>query len=401
MRYYNFKGQSISRLGQGIMRMPTNEPDGTIDEEKALALIDHAYMNGINYFDTAFFYHSCHSEEFIGKALAKYPRDTWYLADKMPGNFMAYENGVYKLELGPFNLKDSTFNSLKEIFELQLKRCGVDYFDFYMLHNLAESTYDLYTSDEAGIVNYLIEEKNAGRIRHLGFSSHGRPETIEKFLKKYNCFEYVQIQLNYLDWTLQSAGEIYDILAKHNLPVIAMEPVRGGKLANPGEKQATILNAARPNYTPAAWAFRFLQALPNVAIVLSGMTTMEQLQENIEIFCKDDPISEAEKAVLQQVVESMADFVPCTSCRYCCAVCPRSLDIPMLISTFNEACVEVAWLVNTTMAELSNDEKPDACIGCGMCNPLCPQNIDIPKTLQRFVELLEENKQEDCEQGKR
>jgi len=370
------------------MRMPTTEPNGPIDEQKSMELIEHAYKSGVNYFDTAFFYHSGKSENFIGKALAKYPRDTWYLADKMPGNFMSIENGKLKMKLGAMGMDDMAFDSPADVFEFQLEKCGVDYFDFFLLHNFCEDTYDLYTDKKIGIIDYLLEQKKAGRIRHFGFSTHAGPEEIEKILSRYKCFEFVQMQLNYLDWTLQEAGKVYEILTKYNVPVIVMEGVRGDKLANPGEKATAMLKGKRPNDSPAAWAFRFLQSLPNVALVLSGMTTMEQLKENLQIFSHEDPVTDAEKQLLQEVVDSMADFLPCTSCKYCMGSCPQKLDIPMLMYTCNEAMYDFSWIVRSTIAALPDEEKPSACIACGACSPLCPQNIDIPGAIAKLTDLL-------------
>jgi len=392
MLYTRFKDLNLSRLGYGIMRMPETKPRGPINETEATALIEYAYEHGVNYFDTAFFYHACTSEQFIGKALAKFPRDTWYLADKFPGNFMSIVDGGLKLEFGGFRMDDTVFGSPAEIFDLQLERCGVDYFDFYLLHNLSEGTYDLYTDDGIGIVDYLLEQKKAGRIRHLGLSSHARPETIDKFLGRYDCFEYVQIQLNYLDWSLQDAGRKYEIITKHGLPVIVMEPLRGGKLAAPGEKGVAILKSERPDDTPAKWAFRFLQSLPNVSVVLSGMNTMEHLKENLNTFSRTEPATESEKVILQQVVDTMGRFLPCTACRYCCDTCPQKLDIPYLINILNETEIGVSWLVEDMLGSLSDEEKPQACINCGACSPLCPQNIDIPGTMARFSTFLENKK---------
>jgi len=394
MIYSKFKDLSLSRLGFGCMRLPETESQKNIDEKKAFEMIDHAYRNGVNYFDTAYFYHAGESETFIGKALAQYPRDTWYLANKIPGNAMTIEDGNLKLDLGGFKMENVTFSSPAGIFEQQLERCNVDYFDFYMLHNMTEFTYDLYTDEKIGIIDYLLSQKKAGRIRHLGFSSHARPETLEKFLNSYDCFEFAQIQLNYLDWTLQEADKKYEVLTNHGMPIIAMEPMRGGKLAAPGDAETSILKAVRPDDTPASWAFRFLQSLPNVSIVLTGMSTMEQLVENIEIFSNDNHMPEPEKLTLQEVVDAMAEFVPCTACRYCCAKCPQELDIPMLISTYNEAVYDmrdvskVTWYVKDVLEALSEEEMPQACISCGTCVPLCPQSIDIPDTLAKFSALL-------------
>jgi len=376
------------------MRLPEDEKTGKIDFTKAEELFDYSMANGLNYFDTAFFYHAGESENVIGRALAKYPRETWYLADKFPGNFVEYKDGKLYMDVTAMGMEKRTYNTVQEIFEHQLKHSGVEYFDFYMLHNVTESTYDLYTNDELGIVEYLVKEREAGRIKHLGFSSHGRYETIDKFLAKYDCFEYVMIQLNYLDWTLQEAGKKYDVITKHNLPVFVMEPLRGGLLSAPGVDAEALLNATKPGKTPTSWSFRFIQSLPNVYVTISGMSTMEQLKENIETYTTDEVMSDVEKKVLAQVVDGMAKFVPCTSCRYCCGICPQKLDIPMLIATYNEADNSDSWYVNDLVSTLTDEEKPQACIACGVCNPLCPQNIDIPEILTKLVKLLEKSKEE-------
>jgi len=351
-------------------------------------MVEYAFKNGINYFDTAFFYHAGESEKVLGKVLANYPRETWYLADKFPGNFMEIVDGKLELDVSPMGMTARTYNSPKEIFEHQLETCGVDYFDFYMLHQVSESTYDLYTDEKVGIVDYLQTEKKAGRIKHLGMSSHGRYETIDKFLTKYDCIEYVMIQLNYLDWTLQEAGKKYEVLKKHKKPIFVMEPVRGGLLANPGAEAEAILRKARPDDTPVTWAFRYLQSFPEVIITISGMSNMEQIIENVSFYEKSDPVSDAEKVILQQVVDGMASFVPCTSCRYCCGACPVKLDIPMLIATYNEANHGVSWYVRDVLESLPNDKQPGSCTACGACNPLCPQDIDIPDTFSKFCDLL-------------
>ena len=384
MIYKDFMGSSLSWLGFGTMRLPQTEPRGPIDEKKAMEMVEYAYAHGVNYYDTAFFYHATESEQFIGKALSEFPRESWYLADKMPGNFMKVVDGGVKLELRAFGMGDETFNNPGEVFQQQLERCGVDYFDFYLLHNLDEGTYELYTDEDLGIVDYLLGQKKLGRIGRLGFSSHARPETIETFLDRYDCFEFAQIQLNYLDWSLQEAGKKYEVLTKRGIPVIVMEPMRGKKLASPGEKATARLKAVRPNDSPASWAFRFLQSLPNIPVILSGMSTLEQLKENIGIFSKEDPMPEPERELLFQVADTLADFVPCTACRYCCDSCPQKLDIPMLISAYNEAVFDVTWYVYGVLGDLADSEKPQACTGCGTCSPLCPQNIDIPGTMGKF-----------------
>ena len=392
MIYTDFQELKLSRLGFGTMRLPVNEHDKKIDEEKAAEMVGYAIGSGINYFDTAYFYHNGESERFIGETLSNFPRDSFYLADKMPGNAMDIVDGKIRLDLSGFSLEDIICDSPAKVFERQLEKCGVDYFDFYMLHNLSEGTYDLYINEDIGIISYLLEQKKNGRIRHLGLSSHGRPETIDKFLSNYNFIEFAQIQLNYLDWSLQEAGRKYEVITKHGIPVIVMEPVRGGKLANPGERGEAILKAERPDEAPASWAFRYVNSLPNAAVILSGMSSMEQLKENLEIFEKNDPFTEHDKSVVKRVADTFADFVQCTSCRYCCEKCPQGLDIPRLISTFNEASVGMSWLVYDSLDNMKESEKPQACTGCGSCRKVCPQEIDIPGVIKGFVKKLERKK---------
>ncbi len=385
MIYKPFQDLNISQLGMGNMRLPTNEA-GTIDQARAREIIEYAYSHGVNYFDTAFRYHNGESERFVGSVLKQYPRDSFLLASKLPGHMMSYENG--KLGFKGY-LSDFKVDSISEIFEEQLEKCQVDYFDFYLLHNMCETSYDFYTNEELGVVNYLLEQKKAGRIRHLGFSSHARPETIEKFINHYDCFEFCQIQLNYLDASLQDALKKYEILTAHNIPVIVMEPVRGGKLANLNAEHADRLKAARPDESVAAWAFRYLQGLPNVQIVLSGMTTLEQLQDNLKTFDAPAPLSGAEQAILDDIVGDLIQMVPCTACRYCCEECPQGLNIPKLIATYNEL-KNGSNAVNFNLRG-TEDEDPSRCIGCGACRNICPQGIDVPEVMEKLSALLNQN----------
>jgi len=394
MNYVKFQDKELSQLGFGAMRFPMTKPNGPIDEEKALEMVKYAYENGVNYFDTAFFYHNGDSEAFIGKALARFPRDTWYLASKFPGNIIEIVDGKIKVDGSLIKDSTRTYESAADIFEHQLEKCGVEYFDFYLLHNLAEFTYDLYTDEKIGIVEYLLEQKKLGRIKHFGFSMHCNYDTLKKFLEKYDCFEFAQVQINYLDWTLQKASKKHELLTKHGLPIVVMEPVRGGKLAKPGKESVEMLKAARPDLSPAAWALRYVQSLPNIAVILSGMSTMEQVAENIETCSKNDPLTKADYAILNQIVESMRDFVPCTACRYCCNTCPRMLDIPMLIMAYNEAMLEYSWYVRDIIGALEEHEKPAACIKCGACNPHCPQGIDIPDIMVKFADMIEKKQEE-------
>ena len=388
MIYKQFKNKKLSYLGMGNMRLPKIEGQGEkIDEAKARTIIEYAYQNGVNYFDTGHRYHAGESETFVGEVLQQFPRDTFYLATKMPGNMMQYKDGVFRFTGGLAHKKP---RSPKQVFEDQLEKCRVDYFDFYLLHNVSEASWDFYTNEEIGVVDYLLKQKQAGRIRHLGFSSHGRADTIDKFLSKYDCFEFVQIQLNYLDWSLQNAGKKYEVITKQGLPVFSMESCRGGRLVSLSPEANALLKAARPNDTIVSWAFRFLQSLQNVSVILSGMTTLEQLKENIELFSREDPTTDQERELLQQAVKTMADMVPCTACTYCIEACPQELDIPKLISASNEMRFSAASSTKSfNFKAKTKKEQPSACIACGACSKLCPQGIDIPSVLKRFSDSLE------------
>ena len=262
MTYGEACGERLSRLGFGCMRLPLTAGNG-IDETELRRMTDFAIENGVNYFDTAWPYHGGLSEIAVGKALARHPREKWFLADKYPGHQIA---SAYRPA---------------EIFEEQLKKCGVEYFDFYLLHNVYENSFGVYTSPEWDILNYFLEQKRLGRIRHLGFSSHARPDTLEKFLDYAgDSMEFCQIQLNYLDWTLQDAKAKYELLTARNIPVWVMEPLRGGKLAALPEADEKRLKALRPAESAASWSFRWLQNLPNVKVVLSGMSDFAQMADN-------------------------------------------------------------------------------------------------------------------------
>ena len=377
-----FKDKNLSLLGMGNMRLPVTA-EGTIDKEKAFAIIDYAYNHGINYYDTAFRYHGGESELFVGEALSKYPRDTWYVASKFPGHMMKYEDG--KLGFQGY-LSDFHCDSPAEVFEEQLEKCRVDHFDFYLLHNMAESSFDFYTNEDLGLVAYLQQMQKEGKITHLGFSSHGSPETIDAFLTKYSgVFEFVQIQFNYLDAKLQDAMKKYEIIyEKHGLAVIVMEPVRGGRLADLPPSTVAKLKAVNPTATPASWAFRYFHNLPGVQVVLSGMTTLEQMIENVEIFSTLQPLTPEETAVLDEVVEGMMNDIPCTACRYCAEECPQNLDIPKLIALYNKTRNNSTPPGFKMKAE-SDAEDPTRCIGCGVCSGVCPQNINVPEIMEELA----------------
>lgn len=369
MIYSDFCGKSLSRLGFGMMRLPQNE-DGSVDEKATEEMIACAIKNGINYFDTAYPYHNGQSEKAVGKFLTKYPRESYYLADKYPGH-------QYADEYIP-----------STIFEEQLKKCNTDYFDFYLLHNVYENSIPVYEDPKWGIVDYFVKQKEAGRIKHLGFSSHARSENLRKFLEYCgDKMEFCQIQLNYLDWKLQDAKEKCAILEEYNIPVWVMEPLRGGRLSNLAPEDSEMLHKLRPDDSDSSWAFRYLMSNDQVKVILSGMSNMNQMLDNIKIFEKYDPLSEDETNLLYAIGDKMVDAVPCTACRYCTTSCPMGLDIPMLIHAYNDAKFQRQFTVGMQLDALPENKLPKACLGCGACAKMCPQGIDIPKVMSDFAQL--------------
>ena len=377
MLYKDFQGMKLSALGFGAMRLPVVDGDDTkIDQAAVDEMVDYALEQGVNYFDTAWGYHGGNSEIAMGAALARHPRDSFYLATKFPG---------YDL---------SNMDKVEEIFEKQLEKTGAGYFDFYLIHNVCEMNIDEYLNLDHGIVAYLLKQKEAGRIRHLGFSAHGAIPVMERFLEAYGeHMEFCQIQLNFLDWEFQDAKGKVELLSKYNLPVWVMEPVRGGKLAQITDEESARLHELRPDESTVAWAFRFIQGIPAVCVTLSGMSNFEQLKENIQTFSEDKPLNEEESAALQAVVDEMLGrgTVPCTTCHYCTSHCPQGLDIPKLLEMYNEAIVtggKGGFIPSMYVNTLPEDKRPDACIGCGSCAAVCPQQIDIPGTLADFAAKL-------------
>lgn len=369
MLYKDFQETRLSRLGFGCMRLPLKE-SGEIDQPALDAMVDWAMSHGVNYFDTAWPYHGGHSETAIAQSLSRYPRESWYLADKYPGHQIA-----------------SSYDPAA-IFEQQLKKCGVEYFDFYLLHNVCENSIDVYTDPQWGIMDYFREQKKLGRIKHLGFSSHARPACLEAFLKEYHeDMEFCQIQLNYLDWTLQEGEKKVEILSRYNLPVWVMEPLRGGRLAHLSEEQEQSLRALRPEEGAPAWAFRFLQQVPQVTMILSGMSALPQMTENVKTFEEDKPLSKEELSLLQSIASTMKGDLPCTGCRYCTEVCPRGLDIPNLLREYTDAAVSTSFTVAMYLDTLPVDKRPTACIGCEQCQRICPQGIEIPALMGKFAAL--------------
>ena len=367
-----FHGKTLSRLGFGCMRFALDPATGEIDQKKVDDMFDLAIRGGVNYFDTAYPYLGGKSELAMAKALARYPRESYYVADKFPGHSLP----------GPV---DNV-----ALFNLSLKKCGVDYFDFYLLHNITEWSVKVYEGEEYHILPDMLRMKNEGKIRHLGFSCHSGPQLLEEYLDRHEgIFDFVQIQLNYLDWTLQDAKKKYDIITSRGLGVWVMEPLRGGKLASLPAESHEKLAAFRPEESDAAFAFRFLQSLPNVKVVLSGMNEVDQVEDNLRTFSSGAPLSAEETALLFEIAESMKKGVPCTACRYCTAGCPMKLDIPYLLECYNDYKYAATVTPSMRIDALEENKRPSACISCRKCARACPQGIDIPTVLRELSGLYE------------
>lgn len=375
MIYREFQDLKLSALGMGAMRLPViNGDDASIDEAAAFAMVDEAMAKGVNYYDTAWGYHNGNSELVMGRALARYPREKFYLATKFPG---------YDL---------SNMPKVKEIFEKQLEKCQVEYFDFYLFHNVCEMNIDAYLDPQYGIYDYLLEQRKNGRIHHLGFSAHGDYDVMKRFLDAYGKdMEFCQIQLNYLDWEFQDAKKKVELLNEWNIPVWVMEPLRGGKLASLSAEDEGKLKALRPEETIPAWAFRYLQTIPSVKVVLSGMSNMKQMQENIRTFEEDKPLNDEELKAIYSIADGMVKKIvlPCTACHYCTSHCPQGLDIPGLLALYNEHCfTQGGFIAPMALQAVPADKQPSACVGCRSCEAVCPQGIKISEAMADFAARL-------------
>ncbi len=371
MIYKQFKDKMLSALGLGCMRFPTDE-GGAVDEAKTAEIFDLCMQSGVNYYDTAWFYHQGKSEALTGRMLSKYPRESYYVADKMPFNkFTSHEEVV-------------------KTFETQLARTGLDYFDFYLLHNVSDDTVSIFTDEKLQIVDYLLEQKRIGRIRHLGFSTHASIPVLKDFLAKYHKdMEFCQIQLNWLDWKLQNAKEKVEILNSYGIPIWVMEPVRGGRLAKLSEEDEASLKALRPEESIPAWCFRFLQSIEGITVVLSGMSDLLQVEDNLATFAQAKPLSEKEREALLCIADKLLSrrTLTCTNCKYCVTECPMELPIPALLRLFNDKFL-VSGSAPKGAITFPDEKKPSECIACRACEQKCPQKIEISAIMEEFAEKL-------------
>ena len=365
----------MPKIGFGLMRLP--ETDGVIDLDKVCKMVDSYLDAGFTYFDTAYVYHGGNSEKIVKEAIIKrHPRDSFTLATKLPAW------NIHSLE------------DRDKIFQEQLDRCGVDYFDFYLLHSIEDgNNYDTYVKYDC--FNWGIQKREEGKIKHFGFSFHGTPELLTNILDNHPEVEFVQIQLNYADWDnpLVHSGELYKILSERNIPIIVMEPCKGGKLANHDDECTEILKSVRPDKSVASWAFRFVGSLPGVTTILSGMTTQEQMEDNMNTFKDFEPLSDEERAAIDKVIEVMfrVEQIGCTACRYCTDGCPMSISIPDIISAINTkrkfpGDMRPQFFYNGLV---SRTGKASDCIECGQCEGVCPQHLPIIEILKEGVEKFE------------
>lgn len=366
MIYKPFKDIELSCLGMGNMRLPVidDKPGAPIDYKRAQEIIDYAYENGVNYYDTAYVYHNGESETFLGEALKKYPRDSYYLATK----FYYLANHDYKA-----------------VFEEQLKKLRTDYIDFYLIHCINDTLYRTYL--ECGCIDYFLEQQRQGRIKYLGFSSHAGVENLTTFANHHK-WDFAQIQLNYFDWRYSTTSEEYKVLADRDIPVMVMEPVRGGRLAVLSPDAEKMLKALHPDWSIASWALRWVKRLPQVQVVLSGMSSLEQIKDNINTFSTPDSLTDEETEVLISACDAFKKqvSVPCTACRYCCDECPMEINIPDYLKIYNRYKTDGQEALKQ-LDKVDSKGKPSDCIACGSCMGHCPQNIGIPDIMSELSEL--------------
>lgn len=370
----NYLGSDIRKLGFGLMRLP--QTDGKIDIEQLKQMVDLFLEKGFTYFDTAYPYHGGQSEVAIREALVKrHPRSTYQLATKLP---------VWEVK---------QTSDLQRLFDTQLERTGVEYFDFYLLHALGKDRMaDLDKFDMWGFVTGL---KAKGLVRHAGFSFHDTADVLDEILTKHPEMEFVQLQINYADWEDQGVQSrlCYEVALKHNKPIIVMEPVKGGRLSSMSPAVVSIMKESAPSLSVASWAIRYAASLDNLVTVLSGMSNMEQMKDNLSYMADFKPLNYAEREVLDAVIAKNAEIptIPCTDCKYCVDDCPQKINIPGIFGTYNDLKIynnleamkgHYGWVTR-------EGGKASDCIACGLCEGHCPQHIPIIENLKEIAGVLE------------
>ncbi len=376
MIYNDFKGLMISDLGFDTKRLPIiDECNADIDEERSEELIDYALSHGVNYFDTASNFHEGKAAPFLGKVLSKHPRDSYFIANKFPG----------------YALKN--MSEVEDIFERQLEECRVDFFDFYLLQNVDEVSVDAYLSPSNKVMQYLLLQKEKGRIRHLGIHTNGKIRAIERFLRRYgDGIEFAQMQLNYLDWSLIGAKDRLEFLRQNSLPIWATGPLRNGQLTKLEKTYEDTLKCFRPQETTVGWAYRFVQSTAAVKTIISGFTDLDQLKSDIALFEGDVRLLNGkEAAILLSIVEDALSrkLINCTTCRNCTEYCYHRLDIPMLIDLYNEyKLTQSVEFITRPWSTIPEDKRPSKCLGCGACEKVCPQEIKVSEIMKELSEIM-------------
>lgn len=366
------------KLGFGCMRLPIlNDNSDRIDEEAFCKMIDAYIEQGFNYFDTAYPYHNQKSEGAVKRCLVeRYPREKFLLADKMPVWFVK-ENADFK-----------------KYFDIQLERCGVEYFDFYLLHAMNKNR--VVDVEAKGGFEFLQQMKQEGKIRHIGFSFHDTADVLDEILTRHPEVEFVQLQINYYDWESEKvqSRKCYEVAVKHGKSIIVMEPIKGGALASLSEKPASILRQINPNASFASFAIRFAASLKNVVVVLSGMSDFTQMQDNISYMKEFQPLTEEEQQAIQKVVDELIKIptIACTTCRYCVDGCPKKILIPNLFSVYNMLIQfgDTSFLRARYQNSISEHGRADECIRCGKCEKQCPQHLPIRELLVQVSDIMKE-----------
>ena len=368
----------MDKLGFGCMRLPVVDGDyNKVDIEAFKGMADAFLDAGGTHFDTAYPYHGGNSERAFKEVVAcRYPRERFTVTDKLP---------IYLVQKP---------EQMQELFDEQLSRCGVEYFDYYWLHAIASTNYE--NVQKVGAFDFIAQKKAEGKIRHIGFSFHDSPELLERVLADHPETEYVQLQINYLDWDDAAirARECYEVATRHGKPVIVMEPIKGGALAKVPDEAERLLNAQAPVLSVASWAMRFAASHENVAMVLSGMSNMEQMEDNISFMRDFQPLSKSELAILTKATEIIRSktAIPCTACRYCVSEseCPENIAIADYFALYNDSKAYSAMGSSIYYNNLILDHgKASECIGCGKCEMHCPQHLPIREYLKDVAKALE------------
>lgn len=377
----DYLGSEFKKLGFGFMRLPS-APEGEeriYDLEQTKKMVDIYMEKGFTYFDTAYVYLNGTSEVAIKEALVeRYPRDSFQVASKLP--IWAVMDG-----------KDR-----EELFVESLTRAGIDYYDFYLLHAMNKERADF--CDEAGLFDYMVQLKAEGRAKHIGFSFHDKADVLDEMLTKHPEMEFVQLQINYIDWDSNDVQSklCYEVAMKHGKPVIVMEPVKGGTLASVTTEAEKLMKDYNKDASPASWAIRYVASLDNIVTVLSGMSNLEQLEDNVSYMENFEPLNDTEQGIVSKVVDVINSIptIPCTDCKYCVEGCPQQINIPGLFKVMNKhkkfgTGTDVSGTKNQFANTVKDSGKPSECIGCGLCEGSCPQHIGIIAELADMVDLYE------------